>query len=100
MKQKNTFLLCMAKLLCFDLYRYGTRGFRGIRHCTMGRSSGYVDRLVSDSVSNSVVGFLIMQCLFSEIMQHGHHTWHDGGANQESHVCLHLGLTDYRSVFL
>lgn len=59
-----------------------------------------MDRLVSDSVSNSLVGFLIMQCLFSEIMQHGHHTWHDGGPNQESHVCLHLGLTDYRSVFL
>ncbi|CAL8999321.1 unnamed protein product [Prunus brigantina] len=30
--------------------------------------------------------------------RYGKHVWHDGGgSNQEPHVCLHLGLTDYRN---
>ncbi|KAI5322130.1 hypothetical protein L3X38_031202 [Prunus dulcis] len=30
--------------------------------------------------------------------RYGKHIWHDGGgSNQEPHVCLHLGLTDYRN---
>ncbi|KAK9940347.1 hypothetical protein M0R45_017013 [Rubus argutus] len=30
--------------------------------------------------------------------RYGHHMWHgESGANQESHACLHLGLTDYRT---
>ncbi|XP_050369910.1 nudix hydrolase 9 isoform X1 [Argentina anserina] len=29
--------------------------------------------------------------------RHRHHIWYNRGPNQESHVCLHLGLTDYRT---